>query len=261
RRKMMRTLIEEGIIPGEEGVAKLNRKMGEAQAQRDALISAADDAGVRIDADQPIQKLDELIENVGGYKPNAKQNLEAIDGYIDNFIADHGKGRVTVKEVQDFKSSIYDYINWKQQYQQGTKIDQDILKNVGRAAKEAVEEAAPGVEEINRKWGAMLDVEAPLERSSARIDNRNAIGIQAPIVVTAAETVAPGIGGAAGTLGAMLSTPKNSARIALAADAIAKANGRVADVPRKILDGLTYGQVQQAMVLAGRNEQLQNQQP
>lgn len=262
RRQWAQTLMDERIVPGEAGVEKLTNRMQEVGDRRNALIAAADEAGVRLDPQDMLAGLDDLKSEVGGFRAGAAQNVKAIDDFVDGFIAEHGlRGKVTVKEVQDFKSDLYNQINWKASRAQGQKIDEDIYKAVGRTAKAAIEEVAPEVGELNRRWGEMIDASKPFERSSARIDNRNAIGLQTPMVATAAEFIAPGIGGVTAGGASLLTGPKNKARLALAINEIQKANGRLDRVPSRVLSGLTNAEVRQAVIQAGRLQQAESERP
>lgn len=249
RRQWAQTLLDERIVPGEAGANKLSKRIQEVGDDLNQRIDASD---ATIPVEDVLTPLDDLRAQKSGFKSGSVENTKAIDDYVDKFIADHGlRGNVTLREVQDFKTDLYDQINYDKKPGAGTLIKDDINKSAARGAKEAIEAVDPEIGGINRKWGDFIDAQKPLERSSARIDNRNPLGLQTPMAGIAAETVLPGSGAVA--LGAnMAYGPKTKARVAIAINELQKNGGDIGRVSKELLQGMSNAQVQQLLVQAGR---------
>lgn len=254
RAKLYKTALDNKVQPTPKGVDKLNSTIEMLDSRIDEIIESADRANTAIPARTVLRNLRELKGEKGGFKLDAKSDLAAIDDVVNQFegvLDDMGRDYVTVGEMQKFKQDLYDKTSWNKKRSQGTKIGEDINKNLGRGAREAIEEVDPNIAGLNRQLGDLLDLKPNIERAAGRIGNRNALGIQTPLV-------AAGAGAAGGQEAALVSgmlsfifNPQNKAKLAIGLHHLKTGN------PKWLDTNLTPVQARYATILAGRtNEEL-----
>lgn len=217
RAKIAETALKERIPPTAKGLGKL------AEQER-ALITKIDDAVElatkrkgKISTSDITSKLDDAYEMARlsddpiGYK-------KIVDGAVERFAA-HGES-ITVKEAHQIKRNIYKMLPSKafeKSFAPRETMKIKVSKAMSRGAKEAVEEAVPGIKQMNKKAGELIELSEVLQRAVSRIENNNLIGLNTELAATAGAVVA-GIPGAtaAGVGRSLLGLPRTKARIAMA---------------------------------------------
>lgn len=116
-------------------------------------------------------------------------------------------------KVHDIKTGTYRQVSWKKgtphQLAPATEASQ---KAMARGAKEELEAKFPGIKDLNAREGRALTLAEAMDRATNRIENRDVIGIGAPIASMAASAAgAPG-----GLVGlAKLLPPSITSRLAI----------------------------------------------
>lgn len=252
RSKLYQTALDNKIEPTPRGVDKLNHTIEALSAQIDEIISTADNADTRIPARTVLRHMDDLKKGKGGFKMDAKADVQAIDGAIEQFnglLDDMGRDYVTVRELQDFKTDRYGNINFARKNQAGSRIGEDIDKTLARGAKEAIEEVDPRVKDINALEGDLLELKPHLERASGRIGNRNMTGLQTPMIATAGGQMAGPEGAAITGALSFIFSPQNKAKLAIALHHLKK--GDVGWLNNNV----TAQEARYISMLAGRTEE------
>ena len=119
---------------------------------------------------------------------------------------------------------------------------------VARAAKEALEEIIPEIKLLNATEGALIDLQTHIERASARITNRDLLGIGMPIKGTMGGVVGGYPGATAGLALGLLDTPIVKSKIAIVLNRLKKQGIKV--VPSAAIGRLTAvkaGEVKKAL--------------
>lgn len=223
REAMISTALKYGLNPSNKGVDKLASIIKSFDDKIDDLIRASDDAGKTIPRQSVYKHLGDLRRQKGGFKFGAPDDLKAIDRMVGDF-EKYAKrllpDRVTAGQLQQFKRDLYDSINWDAKRLTGTPIKEATYKSVARGAKEGVEQLVPEVGPTNKAMGELLELQPALQRAANRIENRNLIGLQAPVEVGAGAAAGqalgvPAVGGAIGTVAAILGIPKLKAANAI----------------------------------------------
>jgi len=196
RKRMVGTMLDEGITPSSRGVDKLSDLVGEQGRIVDELLAEAQTRGS--------VPLGEVLRPVAGLRSTRGTSLaggSAADDAVTQFIRDRivdarrqGKTALTAEDLQRLKRDLYDQINWNARRQvDEVPVLEEARKTMARGAKEQIERLAPGVKDANEQFGRLLELQAPLERAASRIENRQFIGM--------GDYLGGGAGLAAGALG------------------------------------------------------------
>lgn len=224
RAKLVETALREKVIPSSGGIKKVDNRIDVLTSQLDDLITEATDAGTTIPVQVIGEHLDALRRTKGGVRLGNDTDIKAIDKIYKKFAESKSmKGResLTPEELQNFKVEAYKDINWDSKRMTGTPVKEDAYKAMARGAKEGLESAVPGIEEVNKRLGDLYELRKPLSRAAARVENRNMFSIMAPLWGGAGgfafgDLLGGGLGTAAGVGLSMMTSPKNKARFAIA---------------------------------------------
>lgn len=249
RAEMTKTALEYGIPPTSKGVEKASMIINELNTKIDDLINAADAQGKSIPKSAIYRNLKEVRRKVGGAKIEGGKDLRQVNRVakmFDEHMKAIGKDFLTPSELQAFKKDAYELIYTDAKNLRSKTAVDEARKAMARAAKESIEKFAD-VKELNRQEGRLLELRDPLVRSSGRIENRNIMGISAPINIGAGAAAGGAGGAAAGTIMSILEHPKAKARLAIALENLRKA-GLEGLLDQNMMSTLT----QQGLFQAGR---------
>lgn len=204
RAAMVQTALDERIPLTKKGVKKIRQIQKGLSSELDALIAQSLERGESVPVYKVAKLLEPLRDELGGFKLNRVKDLQKVRATSKEFFESleaEGKTHVSAKELQAFKTDAYKNINWNEMKGKVDPTKNRINKAMAKAAKEEIETLAPETKDINRRWGELADLSAPHERATARVGNRDIMGIRGPLSVGALG----GIGGsqAAGTFGAI----------------------------------------------------------
>ena len=244
--------LDERLVPNQAAVQKLQGRIDDLGAELNRGIDSPAGNTAAVPPERVLANLPELRERKGGFRIGAADDVDYIDNFMDEFIAEHGaQGPVTARQLQDLKTDAYNQINWNTRRQTGTPIQEEVTRATARGAKEAIEEVLPEVGPLNRELGSLLDAQAPLEQAIGRISNRNKIPLSGAVLAGGATAAEP-VAGAATLLGSTLYSPGTKARFAIILDQLAKNGGNADLVDSRLLKGLTNDQVRQLVIQSGR---------
>ena len=244
--------LDERIVPNQAGVQKLQGRIDDLTNELNRRIDSPAGNTAAVPVERVLSNLPELRDKKGGFRIGAADDVDYIDNFMEEFVAEHGNlGNVTARQLQDLKTDAYNQINWNSRRQTGTPIQEEVTRATARGAKEAIEEVMPEVKDVNQRLGALLDAQAPIEQATGRITNRGKLSLPGAVIAGGGAAVEPMAGGAA-LGGALLWNPEMKAKAAIIIDQLAKNGGRADLIDSRLLKGMTNGQVRQLMIQAGR---------
>lgn len=251
RGALVDTALKYDLPPTSKGVAALDDQIGIVDNAIDSLIRESASSGETISSQALFSALKELRQKKGGPLIEAKKDLRAINRYAKDMaesIKRTGKDRLTAQELQDIKRDTYAKISWDAKRQTGTPIKEDTYKAIAKGAKEGVEQLIPEVGALNRQYGELLELKPRLQQAAARIENRDIIGIKAPLSVAAGGAIDPMAGAAAGIL-SILDRPKVSASIAMAINELK----RTGNVEKFLTNNPGWSRARLSAIIAGES--------
>ncbi|MCG7945864.1 MAG: hypothetical protein N0C84_05900 [Candidatus Thiodiazotropha taylori] len=196
--KVTEVLLKNKILPTREGTKKLAGMLTDFNGKVNKLIDNAVSSNKRIPRNAVFAEFRKLRKELGGFKAEGRADLAALDNFareMNLHLNKFGKS-VTPRQLQDFKLDMYDKINWDATYQTGTPVVQKIRKAAARSAKNSMNKAIPGLENVNTQYAELLNVLDPLIRSTARLRNSAPVSLK-----DAANVVAGGsVGGVPGAI-------------------------------------------------------------
>jgi len=217
RARITETALREQLPPTSAGVGKATIIQDELMTSVNNLIDEATASGARIPTQDVFKFLNELKTDVGGFKMEAPQDLAEINRTISNFkkyLRNKKIKEVTPQELNAFKSDLYNKINYKRSQLSSTPTEEKLFKNMARAAKESVESVAD-VKDLNARYGQIAELMPYLQRSAARIENRDFAGIGPSIKAEGGRALAGDVGAIIGGAQGFFDAPKVKARAAL----------------------------------------------
>ncbi len=216
------------------------RKLGSLVDSLNAKVRGMLDPAVTINPSDIANRAAPGIDRYGKFaQVNPEADVNTFQNSIDEFLRQHQTPEVPSKHIldangnlvkspavppqdipipsdlaQDIKTGTYRQMNWKK----GTPTQlppaaEAAQKALARGAKEELEVAYPGIREINAREGRALNLDEALGRAVNRIENRDAFGIGAPIMMDAAHAIGGGPGAALGAL--KLLPPAVTSRLAI----------------------------------------------
>jgi hypothetical protein len=219
RDAMVQTALDEGLPPTGKGVEKLEAVMDSIDSRIDDLIKEATNNGGKVPADAVFSNLGDLRAQMGAAtQTDGIGNIGKINATAKEIGANQkrlGQDFYTVAELQDLKRNLYKSANFDVKQGKADPAVNQARKNIANKSKGLIEEQIPGVADLNRRYGSLVELSDPLTRSANRIDNRNLISINQPLNTG----VGYGVGGVEGGLLASgltaLGNPKVKPHIAI----------------------------------------------
>lgn len=253
RMEMAETALSHKIMPTSSGIDKMTGIIDDLDMKINGLIDDATAAGKTIPKGAIFTHINELRRKLGGAKISAPEDLAQINNVVkslDQHLKGIGKSRLTPRELQELKTDAYNRINFDASQLSSGVGKSGAMKAVARGAKEAIEKVAD-VKDLNRELGKLLKLKDPLQRSAARIENRDVIGIGAPIKMATGATTGGAAGVAAGAGLSVLDHPKIKAALAIKLKDI-QDKGNLHLIDHKMLPFL----VKSGLLQAGRIEEI-----
>lgn len=218
RRAMIQTALDEGLMPTNKGVQKIENRIDILNAQISDMIDGATQQGIDIPVRDIMQFLNDLRSTKGGVRLGAADDLATIDKLVEDLMVQVGdRTHISPQEMQRFKVEAYKDIAWDAKRQTGTPIKEETYKNMARGAKTSLQDNFPDIKEINQGLSALYELQPHLSRSANRIENRNVLGLSGTLggLGGAVSGGAPGALMGAATMKAMTS-PTLQAKVAIA---------------------------------------------
>lgn len=263
RGNMVRTALDQGIMPTTGGLQKITDKLDVLNTGLDEIIDAATESGKTIPKEAVFSKLKQLRRDLGGAKIDAPVDLRVIDRLekqLDENLKRLKKDRLTPRELQDLKTDAYKRINFDITQGRAGFAKQEARKAIAKGAKESLEAIDPSIKRTNRQMGDLLELNKELERVVTRLDNRNLISLDTAVKIGAGAATGTAVGTAAGVGASVFGAPRVKARIAIILENLRRA----ADTREIIKNKLPPVLARSLLVVAGRlndslNEQLEKE--
>ena len=222
--EMVATMLRENVPPTKAGLARLDAKISDLSGKVDKIIKDASKSGKKIPKNlimTELQALRRQSDNVGN--PYRRADLKQIDDLIketQTHFDDFGsQDLLTLDNVQSLKRRWYKKLDFQKQNpnvaEAVSETTQEGTAALARGAKKRIEEAAPGIGDVNINYGKLLDLKnLGLGRSTARIGHQDAIGMSPLIKSQIGSNLAGDIGTMTGLVGSLTMRPKGKAGLA-----------------------------------------------
>lgn len=224
RAAQIATGLREGVLPTESGLEKLRGTIDEVNASIGQTIEAGKKAGDVIPAKDITSRLDGVREFFK-YTTNPDEYLSQIDNIEKSFIKAH-REQVPVAVAQKVKQNTY--VLLRKAYGEMKSAAVETNKQIARGIKEELAAKYPALKNLNARDSELIQLEASIERSVARIGNRDIIGIGTPIAGAAGAALFPSAKTAGVGVGIMKSIIDNPRVKAALGIALTKARQRTA---------------------------------
>jgi hypothetical protein len=251
RQRLVQTALDNKIMPSTSGVRKLEDMIGNFENEISDLIQQAQNSKKTVPRAAVYKYLNHLREKKGGVRLGAPRDLERINTIVrefDTHLTSLGKNNLTAKDLQKLKVDAWKTINWHMKMRKVRPIKDATYAAIGRAAKENIEDLAPGTKATNDKLGKLYELQEPLQRSANRIENRDILSLGAPAKVGAGTMVDPGLGTAIGAALGIMDLPKVKAATAINLNQLIND----ATVKQFLKNNQNISKAQLAAILSGR---------
>jgi len=218
RAKLTETALTEQLMPTSAGVGQAYLRKNELGTTIDALVQQADATGIKIPSQAIFAYINDAKSKLGGPKIEAAKDLAEINRIERNFKTYLSRNKyksLTPNQLQEFKQNVYDKVDYGTKKQTGNMAQEQVYKDMGRAAKEALEQQIPGIGELNRQQGNLINLIPNLERAASRIENRDLLGIGSPIKLGAGQAVGGVPGAVIGAGQSIFEMPRVKSKAAL----------------------------------------------
>lgn len=218
RTALTQTALEQQVMPTMKGVTQLQQRIDALGSQIDSLVANATQAGATIPSTEVFKYINDVKSKLGGAKIEAKSDVATVNQIATDFRKYLGKLKkdtLTPEELQAFKTDAYKRIDFERGTEKASIPKQETYKAMAKAAKESLQDVVPEIKALNQEQGQLLELSPYLSRAASRIENRDLIGIGAPIKTGAGGVVGNELGAAAGAAQSILDAPKAKAWMAL----------------------------------------------
>tara|TARA_R110002012_G_scaffold3858_1_gene17919 strand:- start:4445 stop:6034 length:1590 start_codon:yes stop_codon:yes gene_type:complete len=219
--RIIRTALDEGIIPTPGGVEKLAKVKGGVLDEVDELISAAAATDTKVGVGTIIKGLDKLKNERGGSLISGGDDLATIEKFKQNILDNARRTGVNTldgRELHTMKKELYRHADYNKDFtgRVHPMLD-DIHKNMASTTRGEIEKMVPEVKEANARLGRLIELEEPLGAAQSRIGKRNTLGaseLGGGVIGTGvgSMTGSPAAGVAAGILTTALTKPAITTR-------------------------------------------------
>jgi len=207
RKALVETVLEEAIPLTSKGQEVARRRIDALGAKIDELIDASMTSGKLVPATTIFRHIKQLRQRMGPPKLEGKIDVAKIDKYVDKRLDDlleNGPAVLNAQQLQDIKQDLYDKVKYNKKRGTAKQVKEETRKTIARGAKDAIAEIVPGVDELNKRQGRLLELEPVLDRAVSRIDNRDIVGIGGPTKAIAGSVVGQALGPTTGNFGPLM---------------------------------------------------------
>lgn len=218
RERMVETALKEQIKLSQKGLDKATSKIDDLGNRMDTLINNATEANVKVPASEIFRFINETKQSLGGPRIEAAKDLAEINKITKDFqkyLTKIKAKELTPRQLQDFKTDAYKRIDFQKAPEKPSVAKEETYKAMSRAAKESIEQQIPEISSINQEYGRLRELLPNLERSVARIEGRDVLGIGGGVKAAGGRAVAGDIGAGIGTAQSIFEMPKPKSNIAL----------------------------------------------
>ena len=225
--RAVNTALDEGIMPTYKGAQKAIEIQKAVGNEIGLWIDAKTATGATIDASELTKHVQAVRNKLGGMKSGSIENLRQVDDTLAEFQdlvqRNSVNGKLTPRQVQDYKLSLYDkiYPTPTGQAGKGTQAAEDAL---ARGAKESLESIIDDIKDLNQRWGDIQNMKRPLISAAERIERRDILPLISAMNIGAGHSVGGNLGATLGVAATVLEMPRLKAKAALLMHNAQKAN-------------------------------------
>lgn len=176
RNRLISTGLKERIVPTPKGFEKARGVVEKIGSDIDAKIAAAAAEGKTIDtvniANDVYGDMDKLFS--AQVSPTADR-ADVFNTVLD--FQDNHPATLTVPEAHELKKGTYRVLKDKAYSGELKSATTETQKALARELKEQIEQAVPGIKELNARQGAVLELIDPIERAAGRTGNWNLLSM------------------------------------------------------------------------------------
>lgn len=197
RVRLANVALESGIMPTMKGLNKIDDKISKIDNTIADMIDKADLTGKKMPLGKLFKEFKKLKEE-RLLSTKAKEGVRAINKIRKSMLeanAKIGRGKLTPKEVQTLKKTIYKDLQGAYENIKNSTASIKAQKAVARSAKEFLEELLPEIKGLNKADGDLIKLRSAMEGPVSRIRNHKLMGIGSSIKIGAGA----GVGAASGS--------------------------------------------------------------
>ena len=225
RNRLIKTGLAEKIVPTPKGFEKARGLVRDIGTDIDAKIAEAAAQGKTIDAVRLANDVYGDMDRLFSTQVAPSADRAAVFDTVLDFQEGH-PGTLTIPKAHNLKKGTYRVLKDKAYRGELKSATTETQKALARGLKEQVEQAVPGVKELNARQGALLELIDPLERAVGRTGNWNMLSMPGLISGATVSTVNPAAGVALTGLTSAARSAPLKAHLAFALDS--------GDIPRKL---------------------------
>jgi len=204
RRRLAKTMLENGYSLDDAGLAKLVEDMTEVGLKMEDILNS-DAANTNIvPPSRVMSRIPAFLQKHTNprTKLHPDENRDAIQGEVQPWkTANERNTALTAREVNEIKKDAYKRAGYDKGDNAKLALGAETNRQIGRGAKELVSEMLPEIKPYNEKWGKLAELKDPLTRAAAVSGQRDPSGImpllKAGVVGVTASSVDPILGGIA----------------------------------------------------------------
>ena len=186
------TGLKEGILPTGGGKQKRIDLEAEWVQKLDDLLEEYADKGIEVPAGVIHRAIGEFRDSrrAGMGAEDALNTIDAVEDKWRAYMDRVGKDSLTLRELQDFKTSTYGDINFRRPDASRDPVKEEVFKAGARGARESLEGHIPGIKEINDELAGLYALEDPLTGAANRTGNLNMLGLGTKVAAGTGATAA-----------------------------------------------------------------------
>lgn len=251
RAAILRTGLNERLLPTQAGYDKLQSLVGALSDEVNPQIAAMD-ASASVPVGQvALGARDAMVVNPSLNTAAPSVARARAERTLKDFLNTYGQkgpgtlGGISPSDAQRIKKATY--LEIADDYGKLSSAEKEMKKALARELAAGVDQAAPGVKELNARMGGLLELRPELIRAISRAENANPLTLSSLMggaakygTGAAAGAAMGGIPGALAGAATMkvLTSPSNTARAAFAVDALNSARAKVGGLLDRLPEAL-----------------------
>lgn len=197
RKRLANVALESGIMPTIKGLENVEKKITGIDKKIADMIEKSVETGKTM----PLGKLFKEFKALKAERllsGKAKSGVAAIENIRKGLLEANAKikrGRLTPKEVQKLKQTIYKDLSGAYENMKNSTASVKAQKAVARSAKEYLEELLPEIKNLNKMDSDLIKLRGAIEGPASRIRNHQLMGLGSGMKLTAGAASGGMIGG------------------------------------------------------------------
>ena len=241
RVKIVESALTNKILPNAKGVEKAKKAIEDINTQIDSMISQVGEGGLQVPIQSLFKEWPKLLDEatLSGKPLSNQKTINLIRNQIEEANLRVGRTGLTPPQLQTLKKKIYKDLESYYEKSRAAPASIEAQKAVARSAKESLENLIPEIKGLNAKEGILIELRDAIEKSAARVSNRDLLGIGIPLKAGGAGMiggivgggVGAGIGSLSGLVLGILDTPIVKSKLAVVINTLKTRGIQVKSIP------------------------------